>query len=78
MHRKGHLDFTGKKQDRCGFDLTTGLGSRLTFTEQQASLSNWEEFRIIDQNFGFDLRRGITTVTLDPQVEYYWMDIHGK
>ena len=78
MHRKGHSDYTGKKQDRCGFDLTTGLGSRLTFTEQRASLSNWEDFRIVDQNFGFDLRRGVTTVTLDPQVEYYWMDIRGK
>lgn len=78
MHRKAHSDFTGKNRDRAGYDLVTQLGSSLTFTEQRASISNWENYKILDQNFGFDLKRGITEVTLDPAVESYWMDVRKK
>lgn len=60
-----------------GFDLATTLGSSLNIREQSVTLLNAHLIRIPteeSQNFGFDLESGITTVTLDPSVERYFMD----
>lgn len=78
MHREAHQDHTGSGKGRYGYDLLTTLDSSLTFTEQTASIANWDNIRIIGQNFGFDLKKGVTQVTLDPSEPYYWMDIRKK
>ena len=75
LHREAHRDYTGGGRDRDGYDLTTQLGSSLPFTQQRASLTNWAQIQILDQNFGFDPDRGVTEVTLDPAEAYYWMDV---
>ena len=78
MHREAHQDHTGSGKGRYGYDLLPTLDSSLTFTEQTASIENWDNIRIIGQNFGFDLKKGVTQVTLDPSEPYYWMDIRKK
>lgn len=75
MNKEAHIDFTGKNQDRNGYDMVTKLGSNLEFIEQRASISNTDKIEIIDQNFGFDIANDITEVTLDVNQEHYWMDI---
>ena len=75
MHKDNSCDFIGKKKNVDGYDLATRLGSTLAFTGQRASVSNTEEIRIVENNFGFDLDAGITQVTLDMQVEHYWMQV---
>ena len=75
MHKEASCDYIGKKKNVDGYDLATQLGSTLALTEQRASVSNTEEIRIVDNNFGFDLDAGITQVTLDPEVEHYWMQV---
>jgi hypothetical protein len=72
------VDFTGRERDRRGFDLATGLGSRLTFTKQEAGLSGTQYIRILRQNFGFDPDKGVLQVTLDPMEERYYMDVEAK
>ena len=78
MHKQGHTDYTGRGAQRQGYDLVTRLGSSLTFTEQLASLSNFENFTILRQNFGFDPKHGVTTVLLDSKVDHYWMDVRKQ
>ncbi|MBQ1603617.1 MAG: hypothetical protein II079_07085 [Oscillospiraceae bacterium] len=75
MHKDNSCDFIGKKKNVDGYDLATRLGSTLTFTGQRASVSNTEEIRIAENSFGFDLDAGVTQVTLDPEVEHYWMQV---
>lgn len=72
------IDFYGPGAYRNGYDLVTRLGSGLTFTKQEASLSGGEKLEIVDQNFGFDLKQGITRVTLDPEAEHYYLDVRLK
>ena len=55
--------------------MATTLGSNLTFTEQTASISGYDEIEIISQNFGFDLPGGIIEVVLDSNQDHYWMEI---
>lgn len=71
-------DFAGPKQYREGYDLVPTFGSSLSFVEQRASLSGWEYITIRKQNFGFDLRKGITEVGLDMQVERYYLDVAAR
>jgi len=71
-------DIGGPKEPREGYDLATQLGSVLHFTEQTSSLTGWEHIEIKRQNFGFDLKRGITAVTLDISTQRYYMDVFGK
>ncbi len=72
------IDFGGREAYRNGYDLVTKLGSRLSFTRQEASLSGGEKLEIVDQNFGFDPAKGITRVTLDPEAEHYYLDVRLK
>lgn len=69
-------DISGPKEYREGYDMATRLGSDLNFTDLSASVSNTDLIRIGEQNFGFDLEQGITNVTLDLNVERYYLEIH--
>ena len=60
-----------------GYDLLTSLGSNLVFTEQCASISNYDAIEIVRQNFGFDLAGGITCVPLDMNEPHYYLEIRG-
>lgn len=69
---------TGRGQTTQGYDLATRLGTSLVLTEQRASLSETGQIEIVENNFGFDLPAGVSTVTLDPETEHYWMKIKVK
>lgn len=73
--KEASMDYTGKDKDRDGYDMATTLGSSLTFMSQSASISNWEEITILDQNFGFDPENGVTRVELDMSVPNYWIQV---
>ena len=78
MVKEASIDFVGKNKHRNGYDMVTTLASPFTFTKQTASLTNFEDIVILDQNFGFDLENGITEVELDIKEEHYWMDVYKK
>jgi len=63
------------EDDHEGYDLMTTLGSVLPITKQTVRMVNTEAVELIDNNFGFDWDNGITEVTLDPNVEHYWMKV---
>lgn len=63
------------EDDHEGYDLMTALGSVLPITKQTVRMVNTEAVELIDNNFGFDWDNGITEVTLDPNVEHYWMKV---
>ncbi|MBQ3258640.1 MAG: hypothetical protein IJA67_14710 [Oscillospiraceae bacterium] len=65
---------SGEDEDE-GYDLMTALGSVLPITKQTVRMVNTEAVELIDNNFGFDWDNGITEVTLDPNVEHYWMKV---
>lgn len=71
-------DGGGPKEYREGFDLATKLGSDLNFTGLSSSLSHTDPIELGEQNFGFDLENGITEVTLDLNVERYYLEIKVK
>ena len=75
MTKDASIDYIGNDKDKDGYDMATKLGSNLTFTKQTASISQYEEIEIVDQNFGFDIQNGITTVPLDLNQDLYWMQI---
>ncbi len=58
-----------------GYDMVTRLGSTLHFTGQSATLLDHGQIELVRQNFGFDPAAGITTVTLDPGVEHYYLEV---
>ena len=69
---KGSADI----RDLCfGYDMTTQLGSILSFEAEKASVRRADLIRMTDQNFGFDPDRGISEVELDLSVPYYYMNI---
>ena len=81
MRKDASFDYYGHGRgstDCHGYDLVTQLGTDLTFSEQTASLRNTDSITILSQNFGFDLEKGITKVTLDPEVPHYWLEITQK
>ena len=75
FYKSANTDISGKKEKRYGFDIATQLGSTLSFTEQVASVSNTEHIKIVRQNFGFDLEKGITSVVLNPKKARYFLDV---
>ena len=78
MKKPASIDFHGKNKYRNGYDLVTTLGSDLTFTGQEASLSGWEYIELLRQDFGFDPEQGITRVPLDTARPHYAMDVRRK
>ncbi len=78
QHKKPSFDFacTGSKNVGVqGYDMVTRLGSNLYFEAVTAEITNIEGIEIIRQNFGFDPLAGVTTVTLDPAIEHYYLEI---
>jgi hypothetical protein len=60
-----------------GYDTVTKLGSNLAFSALRAELLNPEQIEIARQNFGFDIANGVTAVTLDMNVEHYYMEVRA-
>lgn len=58
-----------------GYDMVTTLGSNIAFSEQSASISNYDGIEIVRQNFGFDLGGGITQVDLDMNEPHYYLEV---
>ncbi len=75
MTKDASMDFVGKNKDRHGYAVAASLGSCLDFGSQTASISNTAEIEIVNQNFGFDLEAGITSVSLSEQVDHYYIDV---
>ena len=78
FRKEASFDYTcahTRNQGVYGYDLLTTLGSSLSLTEQTASLEDRGEIRIVRQNFGFNLEEGITSVTLDPEQEHYYLEV---
>lgn len=78
MLKDGSCDFaciSSKNKGVYGYDLVTKLGSDLDFTNQTATTINTEGVEIVRQNFGFDWANGVDTVTLDPEVEHYYLEV---
>ena len=75
MVKDASIDYIGEDKGKDGYDMATTLGSNLTFTQQTASISRYDQIEIVAQNFGFDLANGITEVTLDLTQPHYWMEI---
>lgn len=76
--KKASFDYycaSARDKDVCGYDLVTGLGTSLRFTEQTASAVNTDGVEIVRQNFGFDWENGIDTVTLDQAEEHYYLEV---
>ena len=42
---------------------------------QTATLEDRGLITIVRQNFGFDLEKGVNTVTLDPAEEHYYLEV---
>ena len=72
------LDISGPNDYREGYELATKLGSNLHFTSLASSLSNTDIIELGEQNFGFDIENNITEVTLDLQVERYYLEVRVK
>lgn len=80
MTKEGSYDFDCTGTDNvgvCGYDLVTKLGSNLACSAQTATLEDRGQIEIVRQNFGFDLEKGITTVTLDPAEEHYYLEVRA-
>jgi hypothetical protein len=76
--KEGSYDYncaTTGNRGQYGYDWVTSLGTNLTFTQQRATLAKAEGVTIRNQNFGFDLENGVTTVVLDPAQEHYYLEV---
>ncbi|MBQ5952003.1 MAG: hypothetical protein IJL66_07650 [Lachnospiraceae bacterium] len=80
MVKPASRDYPGGRRnaDRNGYDMVTGLGSVLTFAKQTASVSNTDAVEILRQNFGFDLKKGITSVELNLDEPRYFLEVQKK
>lgn len=58
-----------------GYELTTQMGSNLTFTRLTAAVVNGDGVIFPEQNFGFDPESGIAAVELDLAVERYYFNV---
>ena len=71
-------DFQGPQKERRGFDLAGKLGSRIGFTKLEAAITGAEFITILRQDFGFDPKKGLLEVALDPNGEHWYIDVAGK
>lgn len=70
-----HACHSKRDRDLYGYDLVTKLGTNLDFTAQTVKAVNTDGVEIVRQNFGFDWENGVDTVTLDPAVEHYYLEV---
>ena len=80
LRKEASYDFygTGTRNARTGvrgYDLATRLGSVLPLTHQTASIETRGLVEILEQNFGFEPENSVTTVTLDPAQEHYYLNV---
>ncbi len=61
-----------------GYDMMTTLDSNLNFTEQTASLKDRGQICIVRQNYGFDLKNGVSCVTLERKEAHYYLEVRRK
>lgn len=79
--KKASFDFSCSGSENVGiggYDMVTILGSNLTFTEQTASVSEYDAIEIVRQNFGFDLENDITKAALDVNEPHYYLEVREK
>jgi len=67
-----------RNRDIYGYDVVTKTGTNLTCTRQTATLEDHGWIKVVRDNFGFDLRRGIKTVELSPEEEHYYIEVRQK
>lgn len=72
-HYCGHTE----NQGVYGYDLVTRLGTNLEFVQQTARAVHTDGVEIVRQNYGFDWAGGVDTVTLDPAVEHYYLEVRA-
>lgn len=77
-HQRASRDHSGAQTATDGYEMASRLGSDLYFTALSAAVSNTEHIQIQEQNFGFIPEAGVTRVTLDLNIERYYMDIALK
>lgn len=80
MHKMPSFDFGCSDSDNVGiqgYDMVTQLGSTLHFDKLTADIINTEFIEILHDNFGFDLAKDITKVTLDPNTEHYYLKVRA-
>lgn len=75
MMKDASFDYYGEGTDRNGFDMMTTLGSAFAYTGQSASITGTEYIEIVDQNFGFDVEHGVTSVELDLNEPHYYIEV---
>lgn len=81
MHQNPSYDFTGVPSKNRGvqaYDMVSRLGSILRFDRLEAELLATDNIKIVGQNYGFVLAKGITKVELDPTLERYYLQIKPK
>ncbi|MBD5459509.1 MAG: hypothetical protein HDR26_00975 [Lachnospiraceae bacterium] len=80
MTKKASYDFYcahTENQGVYGYDLVTRLDSCLRFTKQTAETVHTDSVEFVRQNYGFDLPGGVTSVTLDPAAEHYYLEVRS-
>lgn len=80
MIKEANFDFNCSDSGRQSseFELLTGLGSSIEFTEISAELLNLEGLEILEQNMGFAPEGGIFRVSLEPKNESYYIIVKSK
>ena len=56
------------------------MGSDLTFTEQTLTVVgvDWNRWNVADCNFGWSAEENTRTLTLDPDLDHYWLILDEK
>lgn len=78
MHKVPNYDYSGIKtanKNVQGYEMVTQLASNLVFHSQTAALESIENIKIVNQNFGFDLEKGIKEVDLDMNMDHYYLEV---
>ena len=70
-------DWSGSRTmtDTVGYEVATRMGSNLQWEQQQAVLEDRGQITIAQENFGFDLKKGIRTVPMEE--ELLRLDVRG-
>ena len=58
-----------------GYDMVTSLGSNLEIKSTKVSLSDTEPVDIPEQDFGFDIVNGKTSVDISTENDHYSMKV---
>ena len=81
MHKKPSYDYYcahTENQGISGYDMVTRLGTNLQIKATAAHIEDRDMVEIVRQNFGFDLSAGVKSVSLDGEVEHYYLEVRTK